>query len=631
MCLRHGAATLIGLALIAGCSSDSGSSPTTAPATTAPATTEPAPESTSAETSTSVDAANAGLVFGFLRPPAGVLYDLSVGQERALQFAVDDINAAGGVNGRPATIVTADEPLGGAAIDGLDALITKGANVILGPIGSSSALAVVPQLESRQMILCSGSASVPQLATLDTVSAFYRTVLSDQWTVTLAADKLTALRDQAPPPEGTQFKVGILARSDDYGTSVGNGLASELVARDFAANVVGYNPRKVVFTEEAATIAAQQNDLVVVVSYGEAPNTVKALIQAGIPANQIAGLDAMLNPRLGEQAFPGEPGRIDGLHVFAPTGDRSFIDRMVADASDKPILYGPQLYDCAITVAIAAAAANSNAPTGYGPQMVAVTNGSRSCSTYDDCVTKLKAGETVNYQGAVGNIAFDANGDPSQARFTTAAFSDGGQLKEVSSQDIDLATLSQQQAMASVVFMTRLQQGLKLLGYYDGPIDGLASPAVTEAITQLQTDLGLPPTGVYDAETDAALRAKLGGNAAALEESTKQLQQSLTTLGFYSGPIDGKYSAEVVAAVQAFQAVLGVPQTGIIDTATLKAAYEKGIASSTAAHDDSPHLGAAADDPSDDGSTSAANDGSARDDDDGAARRHAVDWAGTRG
>jgi uncharacterized surface protein with fasciclin (FAS1) repeats len=55
----------------------------------------------------------------------------------------------------------------------------------------------------------------------------------------------------------------------------------------------------------------------------------------------------------------------------------------------------------------------------------------------------------------------------------------------------------------------------------------------------------------------------------------------LTDLGFYTGPIDGIYSQAVVDAVKALQAQLGVPQTGIIDAATLKAAYEQGLQAGT--------------------------------------------------
>ena len=109
-----------------------------------------------------------------------------------------------------------------------------------------------------------------------------------------------------------------------------------------------------------------------------------------------------------------------------------------------------------------------------------------------------------------------------------------------------------------------------------GPIDGQPSDALTASIAALQQQLGLPATGVYDAETDAALRQKLGTAGTAVNEATASLQRALRDLGYYDGPIDGTYSAATVAGVRAFQASIGVPQTGIVDAATLRAIFDAG-------------------------------------------------------
>ena len=91
--------------------------------------------------------------------------------------------------------------------------------------------------------------------------------------------------------------------------------------------------------------------------------------------------------------------------------------------------------------------------------------------------------------------------------------------------------------------------------------------------------LGVPQTGVWDEATDAAAQAKYGTASLAISEATKSLQQALKELGFYNGPIDGRYSAATADAVRALQASLGVPQTGIVDAATMQAIYARGVAS----------------------------------------------------
>jgi uncharacterized surface protein with fasciclin (FAS1) repeats len=101
---------------------------------------------------------------------------------------------------------------------------------------------------------------------------------------------------------------------------------------------------------------------------------------------------------------------------------------------------------------------------------------------------------------------------------------------------------------------------------------------VKAAVAAFQTSQGLPATGDYDQATDEALRAVLGGAASSISQATADLQLLLTQLGFYTGPIDGRYTKAVVDAVKALQTALGVPATGIVDAATLRAAYEQGLA-----------------------------------------------------
>ena len=50
-----------------------------------------------------------------------------------------------------------------------------------------------------------------------------------------------------------------------------------------------------------------------------------------------------------------------------------------------------------------------------------------------------------------------------------------------------------------------MQQTLKLAGYWDGPVDGQWTDALTGALEELQKDLGVKVTGTVDAATIAAL------------------------------------------------------------------------------------------------------------------------------
>ncbi|WP_457101940.1 peptidoglycan-binding domain-containing protein [Microbacterium sp. P5_E9] len=58
-----------------------------------------------------------------------------------------------------------------------------------------------------------------------------------------------------------------------------------------------------------------------------------------------------------------------------------------------------------------------------------------------------------------------------------------------------------QEALATTA---AVQQTLKLVGFWDGPVDGTWTPELTEALMAFQTELGVEPTGVVDAATIAA-------------------------------------------------------------------------------------------------------------------------------
>jgi murein L,D-transpeptidase YcbB/YkuD len=69
----------------------------------------------------------------------------------------------------------------------------------------------------------------------------------------------------------------------------------------------------------------------------------------------------------------------------------------------------------------------------------------------------------------------------------------------------DLAARGGASAQQEVATTAAVQQTLKLAGFWDGPVDGVWTPALTEALKDLQTALGVQPTGTVDAATLAAL------------------------------------------------------------------------------------------------------------------------------
>ena len=515
-------AALVVALIGAACTGDNKSSE---PTTTAKAVVPPTTTTTAAPT------AAPKFTFGFIAPSAPLLLDLAYAQENALSLAVADINAGGGVLGAPVAATTTDDQAAGSVANAVTDLVKGGANALLGPVGSTDAQAAIPAVAGAGSLACSASATLTDLNSNPPVAAFYRTALPDADTVEFVARQIVAQRDAVAP--GQPWKVTIVARGDDYGTSVSSGLSALLSSQGITTSVIMYNPEQTSLSQPAAEVVATAPNAVVAVTYEEAPRLLDQLINQGIPAPSIIGLDAMFVPRLAEMTFSGQPQKLDGMTVIGITGDRAFLQRLNALPSGQ-VLFGAQLYDCAMVMALAAEAARSTDPAQYGPKLNAVLSGARPCSTYADCRAKLAAGESIAYQGQLGTFTFSSTNTPTASRFTVANLANGN-FVVAKTVDLDLTALQAAHAaalaMASAVQTTRIQQALTALGLYCGPIDGQPSEALTASIAALQQQLGLPATGVYDAETDAALRQRVGAAGSAVNEATASLQRALRDLG----------------------------------------------------------------------------------------------------
>ncbi len=558
--------------IVAGCSSDDDSS---SESTVAPATTE-----ASAPT-TEEGLTGEGMELGLLAPSPGLLATLFLGQERGSGFAVDDVNDGGGVLEGPLTITNSVAEPGADPTANVQAAVDAGAQALIGPGGSADIIEVRDEIASLGSTACSASASLPSATLGQDPLALVRTVLPDDVTSTYLAGRIISRRDEVAP--GAAWKVAIVARTDAYGQSVGNSLAAILQSAGLQPSVIGYNPRRVTFTGTAQEVVALDPDLSILVTYEEGANLLSALVTAGVDPATMIGLDAFFQPRIADLATAGTSAdAVDGFQALGAMGNKAFLERLYDDDSNGQVANAAQAYDCAIMLSLATATVDAGDADTLAQAMVDVTGDGVTCTTYADCLDKLNAGENINYDGVSGQIQLDENGDPTFARFTTAML-EGGVVSNIESTDVNIADIRrQQEAYAAAAFYTQLQLALQYLGFYTGPINGINTSETQAALAAFQASVGLPATGVWDEATAAAMATALGENAALLAQSTKDIQQLMTDLGYYTGPIDGIWNQELTDSIKALQRDLGVPETGVFDSATLQAIYAAGLASGSA-------------------------------------------------
>lgn len=151
----------------------------------------------------------------------------------------------------------------------------------------------------------------------------------------------------------------------------------------------------------------------------------------------------------------------------------------------------------------------------------------------------------------------------------------------------------------------KLQQALKIKGYFSGTVDGKYGDMTVAAVKAYQKAMGLSQTGKADYATIMKLFGKVlyttVANDPQMNGITKisqitvpatsekgnsgknvlALQQALKIKGFYKAPIDSKYGDQTVEAVKAFQKSKGLTQDGKAGNDTIKALFGKNASNYT--------------------------------------------------
>ena len=115
----------------------------------------------------------------------------------------------------------------------------------------------------------------------------------------------------------------------------------------------------------------------------------------------------------------------------------AFQDRMDTFAADAGIdlantyAYGPESYDSAIIIALAAQVAGDDGAASAG-EIVNVTKGGTKCSTYADCLALVEAGTDIDYEGVSGPTDMSGNGEPIIGSYAVQVYGDDNRLDDPS-------------------------------------------------------------------------------------------------------------------------------------------------------------------------------------------------------
>jgi peptidoglycan hydrolase-like protein with peptidoglycan-binding domain len=248
----------------------------------------------------------------------------------------------------------------------------------------------------------------------------------------------------------------------------------------------------------------------------------------------------------------------------------------VFEARDALAAAQQQLVDAQAALADAVATASSVPTSSTTPETTTTTTLVPAATVErveqaEDDLAQVSEGITAATPLSEATAEFNSAAFALQIAWMKLLFDAGCLTDEQQAEAVDQVT----------AYTIALQTDLQRAGYLDGPIDGIYGPETVAAVKQLQADSGLRETGFVDQATAQALDQilqELGlQETAARMTQTAAVQTILKLTGFWDGPIDGEWTDELTAALQAFQIELGVTPTGQMDPATL-AAFAQAIA-----------------------------------------------------
>jgi ABC-type branched-subunit amino acid transport system substrate-binding protein len=337
------------------------------------------------------------------------------------QWVVEQVNEAGGVNDCQVDLILRDSQVDPkVGVDAAKALVDlDGVQLLLGAVSSGVSMPILTSVTApagvMQMSCCSSSNAFTALAAEGKDN--------DLWFRTFATTTVQAAMGAKVAKDQGFNSVAILYKNDDWGQDMAKSVAAFLNAQgiEVTANIAINDGQPSYRAEAAQAIASQPEALYLALYPTEGTAAVREWLSMGGSQNMIMA-NALKSEEFRENVGMQYLGSAFGTDTASPREDSAttFVDAYEAQFGTAPT--GPGLansYDAAMIGLMAMEAAGKDAT---GAQIAAavprVTDPTGTPVSADGAgFLAAKAifaeGGSVMYQGATGNVRFDANGDVS--------------------------------------------------------------------------------------------------------------------------------------------------------------------------------------------------------------------------
>ncbi|NLI54351.1 MAG: ABC transporter substrate-binding protein [Clostridiales bacterium] len=152
---------------------------------TAPAATE-APAADAAATEAPAEATGEGITLGVISPNTGALAVYGAAVTTAVDLAVSEINASGGILGQQVTVINTDDQFDPAeTLNAFNSLVSQGVGLIVGSVTSGCTSAITSAANEEGVVLLTPSATADSITTAN--DYVFRACYADSFQGAIAA------------------------------------------------------------------------------------------------------------------------------------------------------------------------------------------------------------------------------------------------------------------------------------------------------------------------------------------------------------------------------------------------------------------------------------------------------------
>jgi branched-chain amino acid transport system substrate-binding protein len=354
------------------------------------------------------------LKLGGVLPLTGALAFLSPPEIAGVELAIQDINDAGGVLGKPVEWTLEDSSDGDhpeIAPASATKLLDAGVDAIVGAAASGVTRLIIDQVTKAKTVQISMSNTAPDLSTWDDGGYYFRTAPSDLLQGAIVGNQVVAdgHENVAIIYQQTPYGEGLEAKAKATIEAAGATIVSDLSFPEAETN----------FDTIVQKTVASGADSVLIISYDEFKKIAPALQKNNFPGKDMYLVDG----NLANYSAEGFASYLEGAKGTLPGGalDEAFkkraADLYMTNHGEEltEFAYLAESYDAVILLALAAEQAGNDTGLAISENLQSVSAGGDPVTNYADGLAAIKAGKDVNYDGFSGPIEFDENGDPTGA------------------------------------------------------------------------------------------------------------------------------------------------------------------------------------------------------------------------